>query len=199
MRLDESPQYGWVEELRAARAGREQVRRNRLRYLRGEPPVERAVEEPDLALVDDLVGQQAARRLLEQVLGAETADLEVGRDAGAVLDDLVVEEGDAHLERAGHRGAIEVLEHVVDERESAVEVEGGGQRIVGEAFGGCRDEPGHALGSFEGTAPNELAHEAWLDLAVNGEPARERIAGGHDCEATPVHAAVRGNAFHSRP
>ena len=28
---------------------------------------------------------------------------------------------------------------------------------------------------------------------------RERIAGGHDCEATPVHSAVRGNAFHSHP
>ena len=57
-------------------------------------------------------------------------DLEVVGDRGAELDELVVEERDADLERVRHRGAVEVVEHVVDERELAVEVERRRQRVV---------------------------------------------------------------------
>jgi hypothetical protein len=51
------------------------------------------------------------------------ARLRIGRDASAVLDQLVVEEGHTDLERMGHGGAVEVVEHVVHERELSVQVE----------------------------------------------------------------------------
>ena len=52
-------------------------------------------------------------------------------DDGIVLqscDELVVEERHAHLERMRHRGAVEVVEHVVDEPELGVENERGRER-----------------------------------------------------------------------
>ena len=50
------------------------------------------------------------------------------RDARAELHQLVVEERHPHLERAGHRGAVEVGEHVVDQAEPRVQVERGLER-----------------------------------------------------------------------
>ena len=69
-----------------------------------------------------------ARGQPEHVLALEPAHLVAGRDARAELHELVVEERHAHLERAGHRGAVEVGEHVVDQAEPRVQVERGLER-----------------------------------------------------------------------
>ena len=81
------------------------------------------LKKPGLRLVDDPVGDQAARDLLEEVLGRAAVDLERGRDRGCKLDDLVVEKRHPHLERVRHRYAVGVVEHVVDEPELRVEEE----------------------------------------------------------------------------
>ena len=70
-----------------------------------------------------------------------------GRDARRQLDELVVEERHADLERAGHRGAVEVGEHVVDEPEPGVEVERGLERR------GSRARPASRLRSTASAAP----------------------------------------------
>ena len=62
-------------------------------------------------------------------------DLEAARDRGAELDELVVEERHPHLERMRHRGAVEVVEHVVDERELRVEIQRLRERIAVEPGG----------------------------------------------------------------
>src|SRR5436305_11145167 len=110
--LDEAAQDDRVEELRTTGAGRKQVLGDHAFDLGRHPGTGRAAEKADLALVDDLVGEQAAGHLLEQVLGAQPPDLEVGGNPRAELDDLVVEEGNAYLERACHRGTVEILEQV---------------------------------------------------------------------------------------
>ena len=46
---------------------------------------------------------------------------------------MVVEKRHAHLERVGHRGTVEVVEHVVDKPELGVEIERRRQGIVGHA------------------------------------------------------------------
>ena len=64
-------------------------------------------------------GHEAARGVAEDVLRLEAANLQLGRHRGAELDDVVVEERHAHLERVRHRGAVEVVEHVVREARAA--------------------------------------------------------------------------------
>ena len=61
---------------------------------------------------------------------SQATHLELRRNAGAELDQLVVEERHAHLERVRHRGAVEVVEHVVDQPELCIDVERRWQRVV---------------------------------------------------------------------
>ena len=52
--------------------------------------------------VDDLVRDDPACRLLEHHLRLQAAHLEARRDTCGPLDEMVVEERDAHLERVRH-------------------------------------------------------------------------------------------------
>ena len=53
---------------------------------------------------------------LKKMLRRQAPDLEIGGNRRAELDDVVIEEGDAHLERMRHRDVVEVMEQCVDER-----------------------------------------------------------------------------------
>ena len=87
-----------------------------------------SLKKPRLRFVEHEVRHVAARGEPQHVLALEPAHLVPRRDARAQLDQLVVEERHAHLERAGHRGAVEVGEHVVHQAEPRVQVERGLER-----------------------------------------------------------------------
>ena len=162
-----------VEHLGVARVGPEQVVGDRAARLRAEPAVDGGVEEADLRLVDDPVGDEASRRVLEHVLRLEVASapvhLEVRRHRGAQLDEVVIEEWHPHLERVRHRGAIEVVEHVVGEPELAVEEERRRQRRVREVAEPVGDRAQRSV-------PVELRERAAYELLphVAGEGAAHR-------------------------
>src|SRR5262245_60285220 len=106
VRGDELPERGTVGEQEVGRAALE---------LGAEPSIDGVVEEAGFRLVDDPVGNEAARDLLEEILRRATLDLERRRDRGRELHDSVVEKRHAHFERMRHRHAVGVVEHVVDE------------------------------------------------------------------------------------
>src|SRR5690242_16441012 len=112
-----------IEDLRVARVWAEEVVADRPTRLRTEPRVDRVVEEADLRLVDDPIRNESADRMLEHVLRVEPMHLVLRRDRGAVLDEMMIEKRHANLQRVRHRCPVEVMEHVVDEAELAIEVE----------------------------------------------------------------------------
>ena len=106
-----------------------------------------SLKKPRLRLSSTNVGHVVASGEAQHVLALQPAHLVVGRDAGAQLHELVVEERHAHLERARHRGAVEVGEHVVHQAETGVQVERGlerrragrvGQPAAQQRLGGAR-------------------------------------------------------------
>ena len=112
---------GLVEELGVARARAEQVRRDRRPSSAAAARRRwRLRKNPSLRLSMIRSGTiPRAACFSRYFVCRPRPDLEVGRDRRAVLDDVVVEERDAHLERVRHRRPVEVVEHVVDERELA--------------------------------------------------------------------------------
>ena len=88
-----------VDELVHAGSRVEQVVGDRALGLRAQPSFHGAIEEADLRLVDDAVGDQPGRCDLQHVLApSEAVELVCRRDRGAQLDELMVEERHPHLE-----------------------------------------------------------------------------------------------------
>ena len=124
------PRRGSAWRRRAARRPRGRAARRRRVRLRAASR-ERAVapargttstaelKKPTLGRSITSVGHDAARGLLEHVLRRQPAHLQLGRDRRAQLDEPVIEERARDLERVRHRRAVEVVEHVVDERRAA--------------------------------------------------------------------------------
>ena len=116
-----------VEKIREAVALDDPVRERP-----GEAPLEprsgRSPEERHLRAVDDLGGKPTATQLTENPLLLAEPDLRSVWEPRRPLDEDVVEIRHADLERDGHRHAVEVVEHVVDECELGVEVERGVER-----------------------------------------------------------------------
>ena len=77
------------------------------------------------------------------MLRRETPHLQIVRDRRAQFDDVLIEERYPHLERVSHRHTVEVVEKRVDEGEPAVEVQRGGERVVGEAARQGSSAPEH--------------------------------------------------------
>ena len=75
--------------------------------------------EAALLPVEDVVGQEIAQRLAKQPLAAEAAHLEVRRHGRRELDQHVVDQRAAHLQRVLHRRDVDLGEDVVDEIRSA--------------------------------------------------------------------------------
>src|SRR4051812_27326826 len=107
MRLDEAPDLVDVEHLGEMWRVAGQALPELALHLRLEPAVDGAAEEADLALVDDPVGNETACRTLQHDLRLKPPDLVRARDPRAVLDELVVEKRDTHLERMRHRSPVE--------------------------------------------------------------------------------------------
>ena len=91
--------FGRVQKFPVPGAVVEQVRRSRVLGLRREPAGDSGIEESELALVDDPIGDESTRRALEEVLRRCAPHFQVRRNPCAVLDHCVIEEGHADLER----------------------------------------------------------------------------------------------------
>ena len=76
------------------------------------------------------VGRRSRAASLEDVLGGVPSELESCGDGCCPFDEVVVEEWDADFEGVGHAGAVEVVEHVVGQRELRIEVQRGCERVV---------------------------------------------------------------------
>ncbi len=158
-------------------------------------------------------GHEAARGALQEVLRVQPPHLQVRRDRRAVLDDLVVEERHAHLERVRHRHPVEVVEHVVRQGELRVDEERRRERIV-------RRSPSAIAATARSAAPpsqlgERAADRAAADLCVDSTAHRQRaarpgrgaasvragrsnLAGACGSESHRRHcAAGRGNRFHA--
>ena len=122
--------------------------------------------------------------VLQHVLRVQSPDLEPRRDRRAELDDVVVEERDAHLERVRHRRAVEVVEHVVDEPELGVEVERRRERIVRDGAEALVQDPRRARPSSAASGPRTSSfREPVAEVAAH----REQALGG--IRAPSVRAA----------
>ena len=158
-----------------------------------EPGAERGVEEPALGLVDDRVLDQPAARALEDLLAAPVIHAAGVRQARAELDELVVHEGDPHLERRRHRHLVEVQEHVVHEREPRVEVERLAERAAGHVRQLAAD---HGRDLVLGARMHERGVEQLgalvrLDDPAHREQALDRVVGGHGCDPARERGARR--------
>ena len=190
----------------------EQVRRSARRRRAGSPRRRRThwarnhpetawLEEADLGLVDDLVGDVAAGRRLSRYLVTDARrTLSEARDAGAELDDVVVEERHPDLERVRHRRAVEVVEHVVHQAELRVEVEassgGPGRRRPPRVRRACA-APRRRRGRPR--APRaRLARSAGAHVAVHREVAVDRVAAG-ERPAQPPQLLRAARAARPRP
>src|SRR5712692_10771065 len=89
MYIDQAPDLRSVEHLAVARVRCQEIVLDRLFRLGLEPAGNRAVEEPDLRLVDDTVGDHPPRDLLEDVLRLSAPYFQIGRNPCCVLDELV--------------------------------------------------------------------------------------------------------------
>jgi hypothetical protein len=86
----------------------------------------------------------------------------------------VVQERHPHLEGVGHGGAVEVLQHVVDQGEPPVEVERGRERVAaaaalgaeagGQGRHGAHGGPAGLLGQ---RAPEQLGAQPGVDAAAH--------------------------------
>ena len=107
----------------------------------------------------------------------------------AELDELVVEERHADLERARHRGAVEVGEHVVDEAEPRVEVERGLERRRPRRA--RQPAAQHALGGagvLRERAREQVARRSGCTIRSRRAGARPDRAA---CSASPAGARAR--------
>src|SRR5687767_12185556 len=113
----EDPHLAGIEELPVPRLWDEQVVGKCSSKLRAQPAFGCPAEEPDLPLVNDALGNKAERCFLQDILCGKASHLQAAGDPRAVLDEVVIEEGDADFEGVRHGDAVEVMEHVVDEGE----------------------------------------------------------------------------------
>ena len=74
-------------------------------------------------------GRRSRDRPLQEVLRREPAELQIGRQAGAELHELVVEEGRAALEPVRHGRDVDLHEQVVGEIRLAVDLERGVHQV----------------------------------------------------------------------
>src|SRR5438552_7352623 len=109
-----------VEE--AAPPGR--LRQEQLADEGAQPAAEPAAQGDGKALLgpaEDRRGDEAAQRALEDVLARPSPQLQLGGDGGRELDELVVQQGHARLDRVGHAHAVHLGEDV--EREVLLDVQ----------------------------------------------------------------------------
>ena len=109
-----------IERRADERARAEQHVAGHLAEVLAEPRVERH-PEPDLATIDDALGQVPAGHLLEHPLRLAPVHLHPRRQGERQLDQVVVEERRPQLDRGRHGHAVTPLEQVVGQPPLAVE------------------------------------------------------------------------------
>ena len=134
MRLPQRAHRVGVEVAASPGPLREQKVMRDLAEIRPEPPGQ-GDREALLRPVNQRGRQGALQIALDEILRGRPAELEPGRHAGRELDDLVVEQRRADLERVGHRHPIDLHENIVREVRLQIDVRDPAQVIqAGDPF-----------------------------------------------------------------
>ena len=155
--------------------------------------VDGAAEETDLRPVEHHVGDDSPGGLAEEVLRVRLAASGSTGNLGAELDDVVVEERDADLERVRHRRPVEVVEHVVDEAELAVQHERPLDVPGVRRRQPIRDQPVERA-TVPATSPPRASTGAQIGGPGGARPDRRR-----DAIVCSARRAPRGRAREARP
>ena len=103
------------------------------------------------------VSKKVAGCFFEDVLGGVPSELEGCGDGCCPFDEGVVEEWDADFEGVGHAGAVEVVEHVVGQRELRIHVQRGRERVVVRHAGQEPiDQTGHRAAFVSSSRPRSM-------------------------------------------
>ena len=211
---------GGVEDALRSQARRRELVVERLAQLALEPLGDR---DPEALLRRgrDPGRQRVRHRPLQQVLRVEAAQLEARRHAAEELDELDVEEGRAHLERARHARPVDLHQDVVLQVGRRVRGRSGaragsvGRRceappLLRERVAGCAVEQGRLLVGRERAEPrrddgrrpgSRRSAEEALDLEVEAEVRRRdrEPVGERGDDALVERAAARGRVARRGP
>ena len=183
-------------EIAALQARRRQQRvGEQLAQVAAEPDAERHAEAL-LAPVEDVARQQRGRHFLQHVLAPAVLDLQRRRQRGRELDDLVVEQRHARLDRVRHAHAIDLRQHVLRQVGLGVEPHHLARpRQLREALE-VAGEPRFGIGSVEraprrrrSAAPASRRRRRSGSRRDSGRARRGRRGAGSSCRARRAAAA----------
>ena len=121
-----------IEDLGVVRLRRQQVLGDRAAAWSRNQPSTDSAKKPILRLSMIRSGRSPRDARLSRYFVVSRRTLSPCGMPRAVLDHLVIEERHPNLQGVRHRGAVEVVEHVVDERQLRVDVQRRGKRRVRE-------------------------------------------------------------------
>ncbi len=197
---DAPDRRGREDAARTRCRAKQQVARHR-RERPAQPFAGRGLE-PVLRPREDVVGDPPLEELAEQVFGAARVQLQADRHGGGELDELVVEQWHARLERHGHAHLVDLRQNVVEQVRPHVNKERPVHRVRRRAVGVDLTEPGERIviadGGPELRRVEPIAHpvlEETVDVLLGAR------LGGRQAEVAegprPLHGQ-REQAAHAR-